>query len=58
MHEKSLQKGNIWYQIKQTGGFTSPLEVVGRSSETQLEVDEHLNSIAQQTRHIETVGQQ
>ena len=34
---------NVWSKIKQIMSKFRPLEVVGRGSETQLQVGEHLN---------------
>ena len=38
-----LMTKNVWFQIKKNISFFHPLEVVGRGSETQLQVGKNLN---------------
>ena len=38
MFQKTAKFENVWSQIKQKGVIFQPLEVVGRGSETQLQV--------------------
>ena len=52
MRVSTSRFANVWSQIKQIKNNFHPLDVVGRGSETQLQVGENLNDLIDRAKTL------